>query len=81
MSELPPEEGLTPAETRVLGLLLILRGAELRSDPALARRVVSSARWQRAVREALVAVGGLAASMFGGLATLTGFSRRRGRNP
>lgn len=81
MSEHPPEEGLSAVEARLLGLLLLLRVEEVRADPALARRVVNSARWQRAVREALAAVGGLAASVFGGLATLTGLSRRQGRNP
>jgi hypothetical protein len=81
MSEHPPEEGLTAVEARLLGLLLLLRGEELRADPGLARRVVNSARWQRAAREALAAVGGLAATVFEGLATLAGLSRRRGRNP
>jgi hypothetical protein len=81
MSERPPEEGLTPAEARVLGLLLLLRGADLRADPALARTIVNSARWQRVVREALAAVGSLAAALVDGLAGLSGLSRRQGRKP
>jgi hypothetical protein len=78
VSALPPDDPLTPAEQRLLALLLLLRTDEARSDPLLARRVIQSVRWQRAVRQVLAAVGGLAAAVGEGLAVLVG--ARAGRS-
>jgi hypothetical protein len=75
VSELPPEE-LTPAEQRLLALLLLLASDGVRSDAALVRRVMTSLRWQRTVRELLMAVGSLAAAVVDGMAALV---RRPGR--
>jgi hypothetical protein len=80
VSERPPDEPLTPAEERLLVLLLLLQVDEARSDPLLGRRVMESLRWQQAVRQVLAAIGGLAAAVGEGLATLAGVRLRRSQN-
>jgi hypothetical protein len=59
---------------------LLLRGDEARADPLFARRVIESVRWQRAVRQVVAAIGGLAAAVADGLATLVGARARRRAN-
>ena len=77
MSEFPREAPLTPAEQRLLSLLLLLRGAEAPADPAFARRVIGSVRWQRTLRDVLTAVSHLASAAAEGLAMLAGGKRRQ----
>jgi hypothetical protein len=74
MADRSSEDPLTPAEERLLSLLVLLSGVEARSDPTLVRRVMESARWQRAVREVFAAVGSLASAVVDGLAALVGWS-------
>jgi hypothetical protein len=68
---------LSPAELRVRELLGQLRGAPPAAPPGtdLARRVVRTARWQRALRSALAATGNVFGALGDGLAVLA----RRGR--
>jgi hypothetical protein len=81
MSAGPPDDGDTPAEQRVHGLL-----SELRSDPLppstdLAVRVVRRARWQRPLKSVLDLAGGLAGAVAQGAALLFGRRRRHGGAP
>jgi hypothetical protein len=77
VSEHPPEEPLTPAEQRLLSLLVLLRTDAVRTDFALVRRLMTSVRWQRAVREVLTAVGSLAAAVADGVTMFYRFAVRR----
>jgi hypothetical protein len=71
MSDADP---LTPAEQRVRNLLEPLREEQAPHGAELVQRVGRTARWQRPVRRAAVAVGHAAAAFGGGLASL---GRRR----
>jgi hypothetical protein len=70
-------ERLTPAEERVRVLLHPFSEEEAPHGPELTRAVAHTARWQRPVRRALVAVGSTAAALGGGLGSLTRGRRSR----
>lgn len=71
-------DGLTPAEERVREHLAVLReGEDAPAAPGLAPRVLRAARWQRAVRAPLQAVGQLGAAAFDGVRLVTGARRAR----
>lgn len=72
-----PDARLTPDEQRLLGLLHALAPSARREEapPGLAPRVVSRARWQGALRGVLVASGGLASAVVGGVGSLLGIGR------
>lgn len=63
-------EQLTPAQARVRELLHPLGDERAPHGEELTRAVAHKARWQRPVRRALVAVGGAAAALGGGLGAL-----------
>ena len=69
-------DALTPAERRLLALLLLLRGEPVGRAPA-PERVVRIARVQLALRDALQAIAGLAAAVGDGLALVFGARTRR----
>lgn len=71
------ESGAAPtaAERRLDEHLELLRDGEPEPDRHLARRVVRSARWQRAVREPLRVVGMIGASVLAGLGAVLGGRR------
>lgn len=71
-----PEEGLSPAERRLVEHLEIVKASPPREDRSLVRRVLLAARWQRALREPLKAIGALAAAVVDGLSGLLGARRR-----
>ena len=68
-------DALTPAERRLLALMLLLR-TEPPGDAPAPDRVVRTARMQLIVRDAVQAVAGLAAAVADGLAVV--FGTRRG---
>ena len=74
MSDADP---LTPAEQRVRTLLEPLREEQAPHGAALVERVGRTARWQRPVRRALLAVGHATAAFGGGLRSLAREGRRR----
>ena len=76
MSDDTPEP-LTPAQERLRSLLAPLREQHAPSGSDLTAAVGRTARWQRPVRRALVAVGTAAAALGGGLASLTRGRRSR----
>jgi hypothetical protein len=71
-----PGDRLTPAEERVRTLLEPLREAQAPHGNELVARVGQTARWQRPVRRALLAVGHAAAAFGGGLGTVARGGRR-----
>jgi hypothetical protein len=71
------QEELTPAEQRVRALLEPLRETESPHGQALVVRVAASARWQRPVRRALLAVSHAAAALGMGIGALVRAGRRR----
>ena len=72
------DEELTPAERRVRALLAEnLGGGTAPAGGQLVERVVRTARWQRPVRRALVALGHTAGALAAGAgATLRAYRRR-----
>lgn len=54
---------LTPAERRLHEHLAVLRDDAPQAPPTMVRRVVRSARWQRAIRRPLLAIGALSATV------------------
>ena len=68
----------TPAEQRLQQHLLVLREDAPQPGTELVPFVVRRARWQRAVRGSLRAVGRLLSAAFGGVALATGLRRRAG---
>ncbi len=78
MSEERPN--LTPAEQRLVGLLMLLSEETRRSSEALTGRVMRAIRLQYLTRGVVRAVGGLAAAVADGLALVFGLKvRPRGR--
>jgi hypothetical protein len=72
MSELPPSQPPTPAEQRLLALLLLLRTPEEGGDRPLVASIMRRARVQRAVRELLGVLGGLTGAVGGVVRLLAG---------
>jgi hypothetical protein len=68
----------TAAERSLAQHLALLRDEPPRPAPALAGRIVRTARWQRAVRAPLRVAGLLAASLTEGVGILLGRRERRG---
>lgn len=75
----PPEpaEQLSPAERRLVEHLEIVKASPPPAGGSLVRRVVRSARVQRALREPLRLVSTIAGTVVDGLAGLLGIRRRR----
>ncbi len=71
------DEPLTPAERRARDLLAQLAGAPVQPGRELTARVVRAARWQRLVRSALQASGGVLSAAADGVTMLFGARRRR----
>lgn len=71
-----PDEDLTPAELRVREFLHGLASDAAPPAGDLSTRVVRAARWQRAVRTPLRAVGGLASAVRDGVELVIGTRRR-----
>jgi hypothetical protein len=63
-------EQMTPAEERVRALLHPFSEELAPHGPELTRSIAHTARWQRPVRRALVAVGTAAAAIGGGVGSL-----------
>lgn len=59
MSALPPSESPTPAEQRLLALLLLLRSPSDGANPSLIGSVMRRVRIQMMVRELLGVLGGV----------------------
>ncbi len=72
----PPEEPISPAHERVQGYLGLLREEPPQPGRELVPATVRRARWQRALRTPLRALGNLLSAMAGGVALIAG-SRRR----
>lgn len=72
------DEPLTPAQRRVAVLISQLRDDRREPPDDLTERVVRTARWQRAVRGTLIAVGQVTGALTDGLALLVD---QRGRRP
>jgi hypothetical protein len=70
-------EPLTPAEARLRVLLHPFSQEQAPHGAELTRSVAHTARWQRPLRRALVAVGSAAAALGGGLGSIA--RGRRGR--
>jgi hypothetical protein len=71
----PDDEPLPPAEERVARFLRGLYEDAPRAGAELSTAVVSTARWQRAVRTPLRAAGSLAGAVLDGLQILVGGRR------
>jgi hypothetical protein len=69
------EDDLTPAQQRVRALLEPLR--EVRAPQELVAHVGATARWQRPVRRALLALGHAAAALGGGIGALVRAGRKQ----
>jgi len=61
---------LTPAEQRLYEHLAVLREDAPRAPATIVKRVARSARWQRAIRRPLQAIGALSATVGHALAVL-----------
>jgi hypothetical protein len=59
----PHPDELTPAEQRLREHLKLLRDDAPQAPRAVVSRVVRSARWQRAIRQPLLAIGALAGAI------------------
>jgi hypothetical protein len=70
---------LSPAEQRLIGLLLLLRDEVGRSDAALTERVMRGVRLQFLARGFARAVGSLVAAALDGIALVLGRSGRTRR--
>jgi len=73
----PPEEPLTPAQERVQEHLGVLREDPPQPGRELVPSTVSRARWQRALRTPLQALGHLLSAMVDGVSLIAGSGRRR----
>jgi hypothetical protein len=71
------DEQLTPAEERVRALLHPFSEERAPHGDELTRSISHTARWQRPLRRALVAVGTAAAALGGGLGSVARGRRRR----
>jgi hypothetical protein len=69
------QDDVTPAESRVRELLAPLGATTPATSTALVPRIVRTARWQRAVREALLDAGAVVSAVGGGLRALIGVRR------
>jgi hypothetical protein len=69
------QDDATPAEARVRALLEPLRATGPEPPAELAPRLVRTVRWQRVVREALVATGAVATAVGDGLRAAIGLGR------
>ena len=78
MSPRPPADSSSPAERRLDEHLDALRSGWPVPGTSLVKRVVRTARWQRAVRAPLKVVAMIAGAVLDGLSGLAG-ARRRGR--
>jgi len=76
----PPEEPLTPAQERVHQHLGALREDPPKPGSELVPDAVRRARWQRALRTPLHALGHLLSAMADGVALIAGSGRRREDN-
>ncbi len=74
----PPEplEPLSPAEHRLIEHLQLLRTDAPIPPPPMVGQIVRAARWQRAVRQPLLAISAMAAAVGEGVRLLVG-----SRNP
>ena len=79
--ETGPHEERSPAERRLDEHLELMRVVGPEPGRGLVRRIVRTARWQRAVRAPLLVVGMLAAAAAEGLLRLLGSDARRRRWP
>jgi hypothetical protein len=70
-------EQLTPAEERVRALLHPFGEEQAPHGEEMTRSITHSARWQRPVRRALVAVGTAGAALGGGVGSLVRGRRER----
>ncbi len=68
----PGSEELSPAERRLGQYLVVLNDDPPRPSPALTEMILRAARWQRALRVPLGAIGQLAATVGDGLRLLLG---------
>ena len=75
----PAREVLTPAERALVDRLEDVRDQAVPADPALARSVVRTARWQHVLRAPLSFFGLLAGAAGDGVAALAGVRRGRRR--
>jgi hypothetical protein len=73
VTEGPPSDELTPAEARLLSLLVLLRSGPPGGPEAA--RVMRAVRWERVLRRTLLALGGVAVAMTEGVALLFGRAR------
>ncbi len=73
------DEELTPAERAVGAHLVVLRTETPPADRALIRRVVATARWQRALRAPLRLAGVFLSALGDALGPLLGRRSRRAR--
>ena len=76
MSEDEPDQ-LTPAQERARALLAPFREERAPDGEAFTRAVARTARWQRPVRRAVLAVGTAAAAVGAGLGSLARGGRAR----
>lgn len=72
-------EARTPAERRLEEHLALLRMDPPQPSVALVPRIVHTARWQRAVRRPLLAMGALVGALFDGLRLVFGQGPRHDR--
>jgi hypothetical protein len=72
-----PPEPLSPAERRLDEHMELLRTDAPAPPAPLVARIVHAARWQRAIRRPLVAVGALAGAVLDGVRLLLGSRTRR----
>jgi len=77
MSELPPEQEISPVEQRLLHLLDALRGETQGGDGAFVGSVMRQVRVQSLLRELLGAVGVLTSAVREALAILLGSAQSR----
>ena len=71
------EPAVTPAEARVLGLLLLLQTDSRIGEPPSPAAVMRAVRIQRALRSALDAMSQITTAMLSGVTTLLGLRRER----
>ena len=74
-----PREERSPAEQRLGEHLELIRVSGPEPGRSLVRRIVRTARWQRALRAPLLVVGMIAAAVTDGLLRLVGSGGRRRR--
>jgi hypothetical protein len=79
VSELPPEDAPSPAEQRLLALLLLLRRELDDSQGPPVSAVMRRVRVQRVLRDLLGAMTHLAAAAVEGVGLVLGWPRRRQR--